>query len=68
MGKGKPRGMRAGGKLKDHRRLQRWNDKDYNKAQIKSEIKLTLLKYCPGRLIQLSKENPRRSKKQALRL
>lgn len=32
MGKCKPRGMNAGGKLKDHRRLQRWNDKDYNKA------------------------------------
>jgi small subunit ribosomal protein S23e len=24
--------MRAGGKLRDHRRAQRWNDKDYNKA------------------------------------
>jgi small subunit ribosomal protein S23e len=32
MGSGKPRGMRAGGKLRDHRRIQRWNDKDYNKA------------------------------------
>jgi len=32
MGSGKPRGMRAGRKLKDHRRNQRWNDKDYNKA------------------------------------
>ena len=32
MGSGKPRGMRAGGKLRDHRRAQRWNDKDYNKA------------------------------------
>jgi len=32
MGSGKPRGLRAGGKLRDHRRVQRWNDKDYNKA------------------------------------
>ncbi len=32
MGSGKPRGLRAGGKLRDHRRIQKWNDKDYNKA------------------------------------
>lgn len=32
MGKGKPRGMNAGGKLTTHRRLQKWNDKNYNKA------------------------------------
>lgn len=32
MGKGKPSGMLAGGKLSNHRRLQRWNDKNYNKA------------------------------------
>ena len=37
MGSGKPRGMRAGGKLRDHRRAQRWNDKDYNKANIGSK-------------------------------
>ena len=24
--------MLAGGKLQDHRRIQRWNDKNYNKA------------------------------------
>ena len=39
MGSGKPRGMRAGGKLRDHRRIQRWNDKDYNKAHIGSRWK-----------------------------
>ena len=32
MGKGKPRGMNAGGKLSNHRRIQKWNDKNYNKA------------------------------------
>ena len=39
MGSGKPRGMRAGGKLKNHRRLQKWNDKDYNKSHIVSKWK-----------------------------
>lgn len=29
-------GMLAGRKLKDHRRLQRWNDKNYNKSHIPS--------------------------------
>jgi small subunit ribosomal protein S23e len=32
----KSHGMLAGRKLRDHRRLQRWNDKDYNKAHIGS--------------------------------
>ena len=39
MGSGKPRGMRAGGKLKNHSRLQKWNDKDYNKSHIVSKWK-----------------------------
>ena len=39
MGSGKPRGLRAGGKLREHRRTQRWNDKDYNKAHIGSKWK-----------------------------
>jgi len=39
MGSGKPRGMNAGGKLRNHRRQQRWNDKDYNKANIVSKWK-----------------------------
>ena len=26
------KGMLAGGKLREHRRVQKWNDKDYNKA------------------------------------
>ena len=32
MGKGKPSGMLAGGKLERHRRDQKWHDKEYNKA------------------------------------
>ena len=39
MGVGKPRGMRAGRKLKDHRRVNRWADKEYNKAMIGSRYK-----------------------------
>ncbi len=39
MGKGKPSGILAGGKLQNHRRLQRWNDKDYKKANIESKWK-----------------------------
>ena len=39
MGKGKPSGMLAGGKLKNHRRVQRWNDKNYNSANIESKWK-----------------------------
>jgi small subunit ribosomal protein S23e len=39
MGSGKPRGLLAGRKLKDHRRTQRWNDKDYNKANISTKWK-----------------------------
>ena len=32
MGKGKPNGLRAGRKLKNHRRLQKWANKEYAKA------------------------------------
>ena len=39
MGKGKPSGMLAGRKLRHHRREQKWNDKDYNKANIESKWK-----------------------------
>ena len=39
MGVGKPRGMRAGRKLKDHRRVNRWADKEYNKAMIGSRYR-----------------------------
>jgi len=39
MGKGKPSGMLAGGKLTIKRRNQRWNDKDYNKSHIDSKWK-----------------------------
>ena len=39
MGSGKTRGLLAGRKLKNHRRTQRWNDKDYNKAHISTKWK-----------------------------
>merc|ERR1712124_186414 len=39
MGVGKPRGINAARKLKTKRRLQLWNDKDYNKANIPSKWK-----------------------------
>jgi len=39
MGKGKPSGMLAGQKLADHRRLQRWNDKNYNNSHLISKYK-----------------------------
>lgn len=39
MGKGKPSGIRAGGKLRNHRREQKWNDKHYNSANIDSKWK-----------------------------
>ena len=39
MGKGKPSGLLAGQKLKDHRRLQRWNDKNYNASHLDSKYK-----------------------------
>jgi len=39
MGKGKPSGILAAGKLKEKRKTQRWNDKDYNKAHIDSKWK-----------------------------
>ena len=39
MGAGKPRGINAGRKLKDKRRLNRWADKDYNKAHLATKWK-----------------------------
>ena len=39
MGVGKPRGMLAGRKLKDHRRVNKWADKDYKKARISTKWK-----------------------------
>lgn len=36
MGVGKPRGILAGRKLKTKRRMQKWNDKDYNKRLLGS--------------------------------
>jgi len=31
---GKPRGLRTARKLKNHRREQRWHDKDYKKSHL----------------------------------
>lgn len=31
---GKPKGIRTARKLRDHRRLQRWSDKDYKKSHL----------------------------------
>ena len=39
MGKGKPAGLRAGRKLKDHRRNERWSSKKYNKSHSVSHMK-----------------------------
>jgi small subunit ribosomal protein S23e len=39
MGSGKPRGIKAGRKLKTRRRLQLWADKDYKKANLGNEYK-----------------------------
>eukprot|EP01023_Acetabularia_acetabulum_P066063 TRINITY_DN8848_c0_g1_i1.p2 TRINITY_DN8848_c0_g1~~TRINITY_DN8848_c0_g1_i1.p2 ORF type:complete len:143 (-),score=30.20 TRINITY_DN8848_c0_g1_i1:148-576(-) len=36
---GKTRGMGAGRKLRDHRRIQKWADKDYKRAALGSEWK-----------------------------
>ena len=35
----KPRGLRAGRKLANKRRIQKWNDKDYNKRLLGSRYK-----------------------------
>merc|ERR1712205_232280 len=37
MGKGQPRGLNCGRKLKIHRQAQHWADKDYNKANLGKE-------------------------------
>jgi len=39
MGSGKPRGIRAARKLKNHRRVERWSDKQYNKAHLGTQLK-----------------------------
>eukprot|EP01116_Phalansterium_solitarium_P005992 TRINITY_DN18303_c0_g1_i1.p1 TRINITY_DN18303_c0_g1~~TRINITY_DN18303_c0_g1_i1.p1 ORF type:complete len:146 (+),score=28.05 TRINITY_DN18303_c0_g1_i1:50-487(+) len=39
MGAGKPRGLRAGRKLANTRRIQKWNDKAYNKAHLGTALK-----------------------------
>jgi len=49
MGGGKPRGMRAGRKLRVHRRVQRWHDKDFKHANFGAAYKanpLGVFKRC----------------------
>ena len=36
---GKPKGIRAGRTLKNHRQDQRWNDKQYNRAHLGTALK-----------------------------
>nr|ALJ10903.1 putative 40s ribosomal protein S23 [Dolomedes sulfureus] len=36
---GKPRGLRTARKHRDHRRDQRWHDKDYKKAHLGTRYK-----------------------------
>eukprot|EP00794_Sanderia_malayensis_P006882 gene6882-7657_t len=36
---GKPRGLRTARKLRNHRREQRWHDKDYKKAHLGTALK-----------------------------
>jgi len=35
----KPRGIRAARKLKNHRRVEKWADKNYNKAHLGTQLK-----------------------------
>eukprot|EP00827_Trimyema_finlayi_P000733 TRINITY_DN1197_c0_g1_i3.p1 TRINITY_DN1197_c0_g1~~TRINITY_DN1197_c0_g1_i3.p1 ORF type:complete len:176 (-),score=74.00 TRINITY_DN1197_c0_g1_i3:159-686(-) len=39
MGSGKPRGIKAGRKLRNHRRINAWADKQYNKRMIGSRMR-----------------------------
>merc|ERR1712100_749169 len=39
MGTGKPRGIACARKLRNHRRIQRWADKDYKKANFGTALK-----------------------------
>merc|ERR1712146_402566 len=39
MGSGKPRGIACARKLRNHRRIQQWADKDYKKANFGTAIK-----------------------------
>eukprot|EP01087_Luapelamoeba_hula_P007580 TRINITY_DN1850_c1_g1_i1.p1 TRINITY_DN1850_c1_g1~~TRINITY_DN1850_c1_g1_i1.p1 ORF type:complete len:146 (+),score=20.85 TRINITY_DN1850_c1_g1_i1:119-556(+) len=39
MGSGKPRGIRAARKLKNHRRVERWADKQYKKSHLGTALK-----------------------------
>ena len=55
MGSGKPRGIRAGRKLATKRRLQRWNDKEYNKRLLGSNYKNPFKGSCMAKGIVVEK-------------
>ena len=46
MGVGKPRGINAARKLVNHRRIQKWNDKQYNKMHIPTRWKTPMAGAC----------------------
>jgi len=55
MGSGKPRGIRAGRKLADKRRIQKWNDKEYNKRMLGSNFKNPFKGSCMAKGIVVEK-------------
>ena len=55
MGSGKPKGIRAGRKLATKRRLQKWNDKDYNKRLLGSRFKNPFMGSCMAKELVVEK-------------
>ena len=55
MGSGKPKGIRAGRKLATKRRLQKWNDKDYNKRLLCSRFKNPFMGSCMAKGLVVEK-------------
>lgn len=55
MGSGKPRGIRAGRKLATKRRLQKWNDKEYNARLLCSRFKNPFMGSCMAKGLVVEK-------------
>jgi small subunit ribosomal protein S23e len=55
MGAGKPKGIRAGRKLKTSRRLQRWASKDFNKRLLGSRFKNPFMGSCMAKGLVVEK-------------
>ena len=55
MGCGKPRGIRAGRKLKTHRRVQRWHDNQYNSRELRSRFRNPFLGSCMAKGLVVEK-------------